>query len=184
MASSAPSPRYCHRLRAAPAIILLLGVFILPEAAALVTPIYHQRHHQRSCRQRYCRPAAARTCTSQQHFGLSVLNGDIAVADGSSDESAMQVDEFQPQTKTIAKSIAFFCAYVVRTVQQSGSPLGLPIAASVVSSPSFGIPSAGEDGPRMLKLEGGKTRRHSPGSSPSWESEKAKRNCWTRSARG
>ena len=30
----------------------------------------------------------------------------------------MQVDEFQPQTKTIAKSIHFFARYVVRTIQQ------------------------------------------------------------------
>ena len=110
MASSTPSPRHCNsRLRVAPAILLLLGVSILPEAAALVTP----KCHQRSFHQRSCRPAATRTCTAQHHIGLPALNGDIAAA-----EVAMQVDEFQPQTKTIAQSIAFFCAYVVRTVQQ------------------------------------------------------------------
>lgn len=123
MASSTPFTRY-NRRRVTPAIILLLGVSILPGAAPLVTPkfaVCHQRHmyHQRSCRPATSTPAT-HTCripTARLHLGSPVVSEDIAV-DSASDESTMHVDEFQPQTKTIVASVVFFTRYLVRTVQQ------------------------------------------------------------------
>lgn len=125
MPNGIPSKR-CGRRTLLPAIAFNLVAAILPGAFALVTPKLPahvsrfrsvavapcQRHHQRYCRRD----------TALLNVGSPVVNGNIAsvtaTGSGVCDESAIQGDDFQPETQTIVASIAFFARYLVRTVQQ------------------------------------------------------------------
>ena len=123
MPSGIPSKR-CGRRILLPAVVFHLVAVILPGVSALVTPKFPalvsrsvavapcQRHHQRNCRRD----------TALLNVGSPLVNGDTSSVTATSsvihDESAIQGDDFQPQTQTIVASVAFFARYLVRTVQQ------------------------------------------------------------------